>query len=216
MKILIIGCGKLGAGLAIELYKKGHTISIVDKDEDAFYNLGADFNGTIVCGNGYDKDVLMEAEIEYVDAVVCATGNDEINAVAAKIAKDIFYVKYVVARLYNPRKAKIFEALGIKAISTTGFSISRAIELLSFKMMDSLALLGNDASTEIIRIIATPSIDGLKVSEVCEENEFKLIAIVRKDTSFIPKSDDYIETYDTLYFVCKSESKRKLKIILGI
>lgn len=215
MKILIVGCGKLGAGLALELYKKGHTISIIDKDEDSFYRLGSDFNGTLVVGNGYDQKVLEEAEIEYVDAMVCATGNDEINAVAAKIGKDKYYVKYVIARLYNPRKAKVYEALGIKAISTTGFSINRAIELLSYNMMDSLALLGNDASSEIVRIRATPNIDGMLVKEINDE-KFKLISIVRGDSSFLPKDDDVIETNDILYFIIKTEAKRKLKILLGI
>lgn len=215
MKILIVGCGKLGAGLALELYKKGHTISIIDKDEDSFYRLGSDFNGTLVVGNGYDQKVLEEAEIEYADAMVCATGNDEINAVAAKIGKDKYYVKYVIARLYNPRKAKVYEALGIKAISTTGFSINRAIELLSYNMMDSLALLGNDASSEIVRIIATLNIDGMLVKEINDE-KFKLISIVRGESSFLPKDDDVIETNDILYFIIKTEAKRKLKILLGI
>lgn len=215
MKILIVGCGKLGAGLALELYKKGHTISIIDKDEDSFYRLGSDFNGTLVVGNGYDQKVLEEAEIEYADAMVCATGNDEINAVAAKIGKDKYYVKYVIARLYNPRKAKVYEALGIKAISTTGFSINRAIELLSYNMMDSLALLGNDASSEIVRIRATPNIDGMLVKEINDE-KFKLISIVRGESSFLPKDDDVIETNDILYFIIKTEAKRKLKILLGI
>ncbi len=215
MKILIVGCGKLGAGLALELYKKGHTISIIDKDEDSFYRLGADFNGTLVVGNGYDQKVLEEAEIEYADAMVCTTGNDEINAVAAKIGKDKYYVKYVIARLYNPRKAKVYEALGIKAISTTGFSINRAIELLSYNMMDSLALLGNDASSEIVRIRATPNIDGMLVKEINDE-KFKLFSIVRGESSFLPKDDDVIETNDILYFIIKTEAKRKLKILLGI
>lgn len=215
MKILIVGCGKLGAGLALELYKKGHTISIIDKDEDSFYRLGADFNGTLVVGNGYDQKVLEEAEIEYADAMVCATGNDEINAVAAKIGKDKYYVKYVIARLYNPRKAKVYEALGIKAISTTGFSINRAIELLSYNMMDSLALLGNDASSEIVRIRATPNIDGMLVKEINDE-KFKLFSIIRGESSFLPKDDDVIETNDILYFIIKTEAKRKLKILLGI
>ena len=215
MKILIVGCGKLGAGLALELYNKGHTISIIDKDEDSFYRLGSDFNGTLVVGNGYDQKVLEEAEIEYADAMVCATGNDEINAVAAKIGKDKYYVKYVIARLYNPRKAKVYEALGIKAISTTGFSINRAIELLSYNMMDSLALLGNDASSEIVRIRATPNIDGMLVKEINDE-KFKLFSIVRRESSFLPKDDDVIETNDILYFIIKTEAKRKLKILLGI
>lgn len=215
MKILIVGCGKLGAGLALELYKKGHTISIIDKDEDSFYRLGSDFNGALVVGNGYDQKVLEEAEIEYADAMVCATGNDEINAVAAKIGKDKYYVKYVIARLYNPRKAKVYEALGIKAISTTGFSINRAIELLSYNMMDSLALLGNDASSEIVRIRATLNIDGMLVKEINDE-KFKLFSIVRGESSFLPKDDDVIETNDILYFIIKTEAKRKLKILLGI
>ena len=215
MKILIVGCGKLGAGLALELYKKGHTISIIDKDEDSFYRLGSDFNGTLVVGNGYDQKVLEEAEIEYADAMVCATGNDEINAVAAKIGKDKYYVKYVIARLYNPRKAKVYEALGIKVISTTGFSINRAIEILSYNMMDSLALLGNDASSEIVRIRATPNIDGMLVKEINDE-KFKLFSIVRGESSFLPKDDDVIETNDILYFIIKTEAKRKLKILLGI
>lgn len=215
MKIIIVGCGKLGSALALELYRKGHTISIIDRDPNSFYRLGADFNGNFVVGNGYDKDVLLEAEIEYADALVATTGNDEINAVTAKIAKDTYYVKYVIARLYNPRKAKVYEAQGIKAISTTGFSVDRAIELLSFNMFDSLTLVGSDASTEILRITATANIDGMLVSEInCDE--YKLIDVVRGSSSFIPKEDDAIETNDILYFVVKTEEKRKLKLLLGI
>ena len=204
MKILIIGCGKLGAGLALELYKRGHSVNVIDRDEEAFYRLGADFNGLQVIGNGYDKAVLEEAEIEYADAIVCATGNDDINAVAAKIAKDNYFVKYVIARLYNPKKAKVFEALGIKTISTTGYSINRAIELLSFK------------SSEIVRIVATPTVDGLTMSELNEEKDFKLFSIVRGKTTIIPGDNDVIETNDILYFVTKVDAKRRLKIFLGI
>ncbi len=216
MKILIIGCGKLGASLAIELYKKGHTISIVDKDPASFYRLGGDFNGNTYVGNGYDQNVLEEAEIDYADALVCVTGSDDINAVAAKIGKDKYFVKYVIARIYNPRKAKIFEALGIKTISTTGFSINRAIELLSFNMIDSLSLLGSDGSNEIVRIVATPNVDGMTVKEINESGSFKLFSIVRNSNSFIAKDDDEIQINDILYFVIKTDDKRKLKILLGI
>ena len=215
MKIIIVGCGKLGSALALELYKKGHTISVIDQNKEAFYRLGVDFNGNLVVGNAFDKNTLLNAEIEYADALVAATANDEINALTAKIAKDVYYVKHVVARLYNPRKAKIFESLGIKVISTTGFGVGRAIELLSFSMFDSLSLMGSDASTEIIRILATPSVEGMLVSEInCEE--FKVIDIVRGNTSFIPKDDTEVQTGDILYFVIKTSEKRKLKILLGI
>ena len=82
-------------------------------------------------------------------------------------------------------------------------------------MMDSLALLGNDASSEIVRIRATLNIDGMLVKEINDE-KFKLISIVRGESSFLPKDDDVIETNDILYFIIKTEAKRKLKILLGI
>lgn len=216
MRVVIIGCGKLGAGLALELYKRGNTISIIDKDPEAFYRLGSDFNGNCVIGNGYDKKVLEDAEIEYADALVCATGNDEINAVAAKIGKDTYFIKHVIARLYNPKKAKVFEALGIKTVSTTGYMISRAIELLSYNMMDSVALLGKDLSGEIVRITASMNIDGYLVSDIDLENEFKVIAILRDSQSIIVNQDSVIKKGDILYIVTKTDSKRKLKIALGI
>ncbi len=216
MRVVIIGCGKLGAGLALELYKRGNTISIIDKDSEAFYRLGSDFNGNCVIGNGYDKKVLEDAEIEYADALVCATGNDEINAVAAKIGKDTYFIKHVIARLYNPKKAKVFEALGIKTVSTTGYMISRAIELLSYNMMDSVALLGKDLSGEIVRITASMNIDGYLVSDIDLENEFKVIAILRDSQAIIVNQDSVIKKGDILYIVTKTDSKRKLKIALGI
>lgn len=216
MKVLIVGSGKFGSALALELYRRGHTITIIDLSPDKFYDLGADFNGTQIVGNGMDKEILEEAEIEYTDIFVAATGSDEINSVMAKIAKDIYYVKHVIARIYNPRKAKIFEALGIRTISVTGFAVDRAIELVSFNSFDSLALLGRDASTEIVRITATPSVEGMTLDEIEEEQNIKVIAIVRDDTSFIPKKEDVIQTGDILYLVTRTSAKRTLKNILGI
>ena len=216
MKVLIVGCGKLGSALALELYRRGHTISIIDLDPVKFYDLGADFNGTQIVGNGMDKEILEEGEIEYTDILVAATGSDEINSVIAKIAKDVYYVKHVIARIYNPRKAKIFEALGIRTISSTGFAVDRAIELVSFNAFDSLVILGRDASTEIVRIVATHSVEGMLVNDVNDGNDIKIVAIVRDDTSFIPQLEDEIKTGDILYIVTRSKAKNTLKNILGI
>ena len=216
MKVLIVGCGKLGSALALELYRRGHTISIIDLDPVKFYDLGADFNGTQIVGNGMDKEILEEGEIEYTDILVAATGSDEINSVIAKIAKDVYYVKHVIARIYNPRKAKIFEALGIRTISSTGFAVDRAIELVSFNAFDSLVILGRDASTEIVRIVATHNVEGMFVNDINDGNNIKIVAIVRDDTSFIPQLEDEIKTGDILYIVTRSKAKNTLKNILGI
>ena len=133
-----------------------------------------------------------------------------------KLYKDTYFIKHVIARLYNPKKAKVFEALGIKTVSTTGYMISRAIELLSYNMMDSVALLGKDLSGEIVRITASMNIDGYLVSDIDLENEFKVIAILRDSQAIIVNQDSVIKKGDILYIVTKTDSKRKLKIALGI
>lgn len=216
MKAMIIGCGKLGSSLALELFRKGNEITVIDKDSDAFYRLGTEFNGNTVLGTGFDKDVLEEAGIQFMDAVIACTGNDEVNALAGRIAKDIYMVPHVVARLYDPKKAKIFQTLGISTISTTGYGVDRIVELLSFDKMDSVAMLGETGDTEIVRIEATDAAQGAKASEMSDGTDYRLLAVVREKESFVPKPDDVIQTGDILYFVVDQKAKKKLKASLGL
>lgn len=216
MKVLIIGCGRLGAGIARELFAKGNEISVIDQDPNSFYLLGNEFSGNTVIGMGYDKNVLEEAGIQFQNAVICSTGSDEINALVGKIAKDHYMIPTVIARLYDPNKAKVYQTLGIKAVSTTGYGVDRTIELLSFDKMDSVSLLGEQGDTEIIRIVATSEVEGALASELTNEDEYRLIAIVRGKHSFLPSPDDEIRTGDILYFAVVTNFKGKLKRALGL
>ncbi len=216
MKAIIIGCGRLGSAIALELYRKGNEVTVIDKDPDSFALLGSEFNGNTIVGIGFDKEVMEEAGIQFQDAVICTTDSDEVNVLAGKIAKDIFMVPLVVARLYDPRKAKIFESLGIKTISTTGYGVDRAIELLSYDKMDSVSLLGAKGDTEFVRIHATANVEGAMAKELSKEGEYALIAIVRGKTSFLPSPEEIIRTDDILYFAVDIAKKPKLKVLLGI
>lgn len=216
MKAMIIGCGRLGAGVALELLKKGNEVTVVDRDEEAFARLGTEFNGNTVVGVACDKDTLEEAGIQFMDAVILATNSDEMNALTGRIAKDVYMVPRVVARLYDPRKAKIFESLGLKTISTVGFGVDRALELLSFDKIDSVAMLGENGETEIVRIVAPTEAQGAKVAELCLPGKYELISIVRDKRSLIPDAAETVKTGDILYFVVQIAQKAALKRVLGL
>ncbi len=117
MKILIVGCGRLGSYLALSLSREGHSVTVVDADREALASLGPDFQGETVVGKGIDEDVLRRAGIEQADVFIAATGYENTNIMASYVAKEIFGVKNVITRLDDPRKAEIFSSLGLNVIS---------------------------------------------------------------------------------------------------
>jgi len=119
MKVVIMGCGRVGARLAGLLAADGHTVTVLDTDAYSFRRLPADFSGTALIGNGLDQEVLKRAGIEEADAFVVVTQGDNRNVMAAQIAKHIFNVPKVVCRIYDPLRRELYNTLGLEAISPT-------------------------------------------------------------------------------------------------
>jgi trk system potassium uptake protein TrkA len=119
MKIVIMGCGRVGAQIAGLLEGEGHDITILDIDTYSFRRLPPDFNGTALLGNGIDEDVLKRAGIEEADVFVAMTQGDNRNVMAAQIAKHIFNVPRVISRIYDPLRQELYDTLGIEAFSPT-------------------------------------------------------------------------------------------------
>ena len=113
MKIIIMGCGRLGVHLARRLDQENHDVTVIDRNSDSFARLGADFRGTLILGTGIDEDVMRRAGIEYADAFVAVSNGDNTNAMAAEIAKLVFKVPRVVARLYDPVREETYHTLGL-------------------------------------------------------------------------------------------------------
>jgi len=107
MKIIIVGCGRMGSGLAQELSLSGHDITVIDSDSNSFFRLGNNFKGKSIKGIGFDRDILIEAGIERADAIAALTSNDEANAVVARMSREIFRVPKVIAGLTENPKAEI-------------------------------------------------------------------------------------------------------------
>ncbi|MDP9373987.1 MAG: TrkA family potassium uptake protein [Chloroflexota bacterium] len=119
MKVVIMGCGRVGSRLAAMLDREGHTVSVIDTNQGSFNRLPADFGGTAILGTGIDEDVLRSAGIEEADAFVATTQGDNRNIMASQVAREIFGVPEVVTRLYDPVRAEIFRGLGLKTVSPT-------------------------------------------------------------------------------------------------
>ena len=119
MKVVILGCGRVGATLATQLDNAGHTVSIIDNNTDAFQRLNPDFKGERITGSGIDEDVLRRAGIESANAFVAVTNGDNRNIMASQIAKEIFHVQKVVCRIYDPIRQSTYNELGIETMSPT-------------------------------------------------------------------------------------------------
>jgi trk system potassium uptake protein TrkA len=128
--VVIMGCGRLGSTLAQNLEGRGHSVAVIDQNSDAFRRLGADFGGITVNGIGFDRDVLRAAGIERADAFAAVSSGDNSNIISARLARETFGVSRVVARIYDARRAQVYERLGIPTVATIRWAADRMVRHL--------------------------------------------------------------------------------------
>ncbi|HEU5378847.1 MAG TPA: TrkA family potassium uptake protein [Ktedonobacteraceae bacterium] len=119
MNIVILGCGRVGATLAAMMDREGHTVAVIDQSSEAFQRLPAEFSGNMIIGNGVDEDVLVRAGIKEADAFAAVTNGDNRNIMASQIAREIFAVKKVLCRIYDPIREETYRGLGLETICPT-------------------------------------------------------------------------------------------------
>ena len=130
MHIVIMGCGRLGSTLAHKLDASGHSVAVIDQNSDAFRRLGAEFSGITVTGIGFDRDVLRAAGIEHADAFAAVSSGDNSNIISARLAHETYGVTRVVARIYDSRRAQVYERLGIPTVATIRWAADRMVRHL--------------------------------------------------------------------------------------
>jgi K+ transport systems, NAD-binding component len=213
MKVIIVGCGKLGSGLAQNLLKKGHKVTVIDSDPEAFELLGKDFKGETIVGIGFDKDILEKAQIRSADAIIACSKSDDTNALIGRISRNVYKVPRVISRLYDPRRAEIYRSLGIQTISTTTWGVRQATEMLSYNQLDSISTIGD---MEIIRVETPALLVGRIVNELTVIGEIQVVAISRGNKTFMPTRGTAFEKHDVLFIAVMSSSISRLKALLGL
>jgi len=214
MKIIIIGCGRVGAGLAKVLGMRGHSVIVVDSDARSFERLGKGFKGKTVVGLSFDREVLIKAGIEKADALAAVTASDEANVVAARIAKQMFRVPRVAARVYDPRKAEIYRRFGLQIISPVALGIDRMAELLTFSQITLSETVGTGevdrATVEIPDRLVNRTVADLTVP-----GEINVVAITRDGKTFLPTPATTFKSGDVVHVVLLVSSLDRLRDMLG-
>jgi trk system potassium uptake protein len=215
MRVIIMGCGRVGEQLARLMSEEDHEIVVIDYDPRALARLGDSFRGKKVKGIGFDKDVLMEAGIEQADAFAATSASDNANVVAARIARNIFFVPRVVARLYDPRRAEIYQRLGLLTISSTTWGAQRIRELLTHSELDPVITFGSgDVS---LHSVETPALlVGRMVKHLSISGEIQVIAITRQGEAFIPLFGTEFQQGDTIHLAILASSMDRFKDLFGL
>lgn len=187
----------MGAEMAMSISGHNHDVSIIDRQPRAFERLGPGFKGRTLPGEGIDRDVLLAAGIETASAVAAVTGQDSVNFVVARIARDIHHVPNVVVRVYNPRCTPIYEQFGLTMIDSASWGARRIEQLLLLPRLESLLACGS-GDVKIYELNITAEWEGRTISELLPQEGAVPVALTRGETGFLPDRATVLKFRDLL------------------
>lgn len=201
MHVVVIGCGRVGSELAGSLEKSGHSVAIVDKNATAFRRLPVTFAGQQVLGFGFDRDHLLEAGIERADAVAAVTSGDNSNILSARIARENFGIERVVARIYDPRRALIYQRLGIPTVATVTWTTDQVMRRLIPSDEATHDWMDPSGKVCLIEFVIPAAWSGKKLSALNEPGRFWLTAVTRFGAAQVVDTTLVGQEGDVLHFV---------------
>ncbi len=203
MYVVIMGCGRVGSSLAAGLERTGHDVAVIDRDPQAFRRLSADFHGRQIIGVGYDPDVLKEAGVEQATAFAAVSSGDNSNIISARVARETFGVERLVARIYDPQRAAVYERLGIPTIATVPWSTDRLMRMLVPQSADS-AWREPAGTVAVLQLPVHEGWAGHSVAELEEATGSRVAFIVRFGSGVLPTADTMTQAGDVIYVAALS------------
>lgn len=209
MHIVLIGCGRVGANLATSLAADGHNVVIVDKDPTTFANLGSAFNGMTVTGMGIDIEVLRKAGIEQADAFAAVTSLDNVNIMSSQIAKQIFNVPKVIARINDPRKRDAYAEFEVETICPTDLGASRLRLMLDVQGLQILHSLG---AGEVVlgRLTVTSALSEQRIGDLERVGKLRVCVVERAEGAAVPVPDMHLHPGDRLLVAVRRDAMRNV------
>ena len=213
MKVIVMGCGRVGEQISRLMAAEGHAVAVIDQNPAALARLGPDFRGQRVLGLGFDRRVLLEAGIEQAEAFAATSSSDNANIVAARLARNVFHVPKVVARLYDPQRAEIYRRLGLVTISSTTWGAERIHELLTHGDLDPLHSFGN-GEVCLLSVDAPIHLVGRTVANLSVPGEIIVGAVTRAGRALIPTLGTQFRDGDVLHLVVLASAMERLEALL--
>ncbi|MGD9014951.1 MAG: TrkA family potassium uptake protein [Candidatus Omnitrophota bacterium] len=209
MYVIIVGCGRVGAELAKLLSNDGHNVVVIDKNPAAFNRLGGTFNGLTLVGNGFDPDLLKEAGIEKTNVFCALTNGDNTNLVSAQVAKKIFAVPKVIARVYDPERAQIYQSLGLDIISGTILFAAMLRDKIVESRFSSYLIETKDVG--VIQIEVKENLINKSIKDINLAGEFQVVAIKQMGGTIIPTPETILNKNDVIMAIVKTKSLDKVR-----
>jgi len=196
--IVVMGCGRVGSSLAHKLERLDHSVAVIDQDPNAFRRLGEDFRGSTVQGMGFDRETLIAAGIEQASAFAAVSSGDNSNIIAARVARETFGVQKVVARIYDSRRAEVYERLGIPTVASVPWTTSR---LLKTVLGEATADVWRDPSGAVALMTVAPAEAwvGHKLTDFEATSSARVALITRFGIGQLPLPSTLIQSGDTLH-----------------
>ena len=214
MQVIIVGCGRVGASTAAELARAGHSVVVIDRNPDAFRLLPGNFSGRTLVGTGFDREVLESAGIREADALVASTSGDNTNAIAARIAKEVYRVPDVVARIFDPQRADIYRRYGVQTFAPTAWSVSKIVELIVSPNLEREMAFGN-GEVQLLAAWVPVHLVGKPVRDLAIPGEIRVALIVRMGKGVVPVSGTALEEDDQVYVVIHQSAVEKFQKMMG-
>lgn len=205
--VIVVGCGRVGSRLANMLSDNGNNVCVVDRDVDAFANLGRNFNGSTVQGLGFDEDTLLEAGVEDCDVVAAVTQLDNANLMVAEVASRLFGVPHVISRLYNPDHERAYMQLGIDYVCGTSLV---AEDVFGKVVSGHGAHLDTFGDFEVLRFsldLSWTDRRAVRVADIERDHDIRIVAFERRDgsVSSIPTRDSILYNGDSVLACVRNE-----------
>jgi trk system potassium uptake protein TrkA len=200
MHVVVVGCGRVGSELSASLQHTGHSVAVVDKNTNAFRRLGPDFGGQTVLGYGFDRDTLMAAGIDKASALAAVTSGDNSNIVTARVARESFGIEQVVARIYDPRRAEIFQRLGIPTVATVSWTTDQVMRRL-LPAAHHNEWLDPTGTVALVELAVPPALAGAKLASLNNPGKWWLTTISRLGVARVTTDTLVLQQGDLAHFV---------------
>jgi trk system potassium uptake protein TrkA len=214
MRVVIVGCGRVGSELANALSAERHEVVIIDRNPLSFGRLSREFSGRMLTGVGFDRDILQKADIESTEALAATTDSDNVNIVVAVTAKETFKVPHVVARIYDPQAAQLYRREGIPTVSPTQWAANTMKTMISNPRLATLATCGS-GEVEFLKVEVPRSLAGRNIRDLTLPGEAQVGALVRRGQGMIPTLETRLEAGDVLHIAAAVTAIPKLEKLLA-
>ena len=214
MHVVVVGCGRVGSRLSTELVRDGHTVAVIDKNPSAFRRLVPGWGGVEIVGPGFDRDLLDEAGAGKAGALAAVTSGDNSNILTARIARETYGITAVVARIYDPRRAEIYQRLGIPTVATVTWTTEQVLRRL-FPDRNTLEWSDPSGRIQLLERMLPPSYYGRRLQDLEQRSGVRIVAVTRGGEPILGPGELVGQQGDILHIAINFSARALLAKELG-